>query len=199
MPSKANPVTTWNEYFAATLPMPLHPIYDQIDGWLPQSGKALELGAGVGHGVLHLLEKGLEVTAVDAEPEAVRILRQRAPSATVIESRFEEMDLAQTAYDVVVAGFSLFFLSKSEFVQFWPRLVASIKPNGIFAGQFLGLQDNWASQGYLAHAEQEIRQVLSSFEILFWEEAERDGKTSPGTLKHWHVYHVVARLKGLEG
>jgi len=195
MPSKPNPVSTWREYFASMLAMPLHPLYAQIDPYLPKHGKALELGAGVGHGVLHLLKKGLDVTAVDAEPEAARILSERAPQATIIESRFKDKDLPSATYDVVVAGFSLFFLTQQELSEFWPRLLASMKSGAIFAGEFLGLNDDWAKEGYLGHPEPEIRRMLSSFEILHWQEDERGGKTSQGTTKHWHVYHVVARLR----
>ncbi len=168
-------------------------MYGLIDPLLPSKGKVLELGAGVGHGVVHLLGKGLEVIAVDAEPESVRILRERAPTATVIEARFEKTDLPLDEFDAVVAGFCLFFLSSEEFNEFWPRLVASIKSGGIFAGQFLGPRDGWAELGYLVHQQIELKQLLASFEIQSWEEVEQDGTTSQGVLKHWHVYHIVAR------
>jgi len=176
---------------------PLHPLYHELDHWLPPSGHVLELGAGVGHGVVHLLNRGFSVTAIDAEAEAVAILRRRAPQAEVIEARFEQVALKPESYNVVVAGFSLFFLTSSEFQKFWPRLVASIRPEGIFAGEFLGNRDDWVTDGYLGHSETEVRQLLDKFEILHWEDAERDGKTSQGTPKHWHVYHVIARLRDL--
>ena len=195
MASRPNPVSTWSEYFASMLDKPLHPIFRQIDSWLPSQGKALELGAGVGHGVVHLVELGLNVTAIDAEPEAVRIIRERAPSANVIESRFEDVEIPVETYDVVIAGFSFFFLNQVEFSDFWPRLLRSMKPGCVFAAEFLGLKDNWVKQGYLGHEYAEVRCLLQPFEILYWEEAERDGKTSQGSDKHWHVYHVVARLK----
>jgi len=174
---------------------PIHPVFRRLDPFLPQHGQALELGAGVGHGVIHLLQKGLSVTAIDAEPEAVRILRERAPAAQVIEARFEEVELPIAAFDLVVAGFSLFFLTREELERFWPRLGLSMKPGALFAGEFLGLRDDWVRDGYLGHPEEEVRKMLETFEILYWEEAERDGKTSQGTDKHWHVFHVVARLR----
>ncbi len=195
MASRPNPVSTWSEYFASMLDKPLHLIFRQIDPLLPKTGHALELGAGVGMGVVHLIEKGLTVTAIDAEPEAVRIIRERAPTANVVESRFEQFDLIPRSYDVVIAGFSLFFLTPTEFAQFWPRLLASMKPECVFAAEFLGLKDDWVKEGYLGHSESEVRRLLQPFSIQYWEQAERDGKTSQGTDKHWHVYHVVARLE----
>ena len=172
---------------------PLHPMYRQLEQWLPKGGRALELGAGVGHGAVFLQGKGFHVTAIDAEPEAVAILRSRLSDAEIIESRFEDIQLAEGLYDVAVAGFSLFFLNQQEMAEFWPRLVSSIRVGGIFTGEFLGLHDDWVSEGYLGQSEVEVHQCLKDFEILYWEEAERDGKTSQGTDKHWHVYHVIAR------
>lgn len=173
---------------------PLHPIFRRLEPLLPETGEALELGAGVGHGVVFLVDRGLTVTAIDAEPEACQILRERAPSATVIESRFEEVDLPENRFDVVAAGFSLFFLTAPDMADFWPRLVSSMTRGCLFAGEFLGMRDDWVADGYLGHPEEEVRTFLGGFEILSWEEAERDGKTSMGTDKHWHVYHVVAKL-----
>jgi len=133
MPSRPNPVSTWSEYFASMMDKPLHPIFRQLDPHLPANGEALELGAGVGHGVVHLIGKGLAVTAVDAEPDAIRILRERAPAATIVKGRFEEIDLPVDRYAVVVAGFSLFFLTADELKAFWPRIVGAMKPGGVFA------------------------------------------------------------------
>ncbi len=193
MPSRPNPVGSWSEYFASMIDKPLHPILKRLEPFLPEKGEALELGAGVGHGVVFLVDRGLTVTAVDAEPQACQILRERARSATVVESRFEDVDLPENRFDVVVAGFSLFFLTAADMADFWPKLISSMKSGCLFAGEFLGMRDDWVAEGYLGHPEDEIRNLFGGFEILSWEEAERDGKTSMGTDKHWHVYHVVAK------
>lgn len=144
--------------------------------------------------MLHLLDKGLKVTAVDAEREALDVVQKRVPEGTVVElicSRFE--DFQPASYDVVVAGFSLFFLPPADFNEFWGKIVASIEPGGLFAGQFLGVHDDWVERGYSAHTSAQVRGLLVEFEILHFEEAERDGETALKTPKHWHVFHVVAR------
>ncbi|MDR3690649.1 MAG: class I SAM-dependent methyltransferase [Fimbriimonas sp.] len=193
MASPQNPVGSWSDYYTAALKAPLHPLYEEIDKWLPQTGMALELGAGVGNGVVHLIEKGLTVTAVDAESEAIQIIRERAPEAIVIESLFQDLSLSEETYDVVVAGFSLFFLTAGEFIEFWPRLVSSVRAGGIIAGQLMGPHDDWVARGYSAHSHDEAWQLLSPFVVLHFEEAERDGQTTLSTPKHWHVHHFVAR------
>jgi len=193
MASPPNPVGTWEEYFASMRAMPLHPMYRQLEPFLPKEGKALELGAGIGTGARFLLDHGLTVTAVDAEPEAAEALRQFLPAKHVIEALMQHVSLGYKAYDVVVAGFSLFFLTRAEFEAFWPRIVTSIKPGGLFMGQFLLPNDDWGKAGYLTHSAEELQSLFAPFQILHKEEVERDGKTSQGTDKHWHVLHVLAK------
>ncbi len=188
------PAVNWTEYFEATLDKPLHPHYEALEPYLPQGGEALELGCGVGHGALHLLGKGFAVTAVDAEERALEILRSRLPdgsSAKLVQSRFQDLELGR--YDLVAAHFCLFFLTPAEFEAFWPRVVDAIKPGGVFSGQFLGVNDEWRDRGYTVLTREQVENLLSDFEVLYFDEVERDGETSMGTPKHWHVFHVVAR------
>lgn len=192
------PLTTadWSDYYQAMLSRPLHPHYENLDPHLPEGGDALELGCGVGQGVVHLVEKGFHVTAVDAEQEALDILRSRLPAGAPVElvrRSFQDLELA--SYDVVAAHFCLFFLAPEEFASFWPRLVESVKPGGLLSAQFLGVNDEWRDRGYTVHRAEQVDEMLRPFEVLFLEEVERDGETAVGTAKHWHVFHVVARKR----
>lgn len=183
----------WSEYYAATLRKPLHPLYTVLDSYLAKSGMAVDLGCGVGHGVIHLLDRGWRVEAVDAEEEALRILRSRLQGrqgAELVCSRLE--DYTPPKCQAAIAMFSLFFLDQDEFNALWKRVVRSITPGGVFAGQFLGLHDDWQSRGYTVHRKHEVETLLTDFEILHLDEVERDGETAVGGSKHWHVFHVVA-------
>jgi tellurite methyltransferase len=185
----------WADYYQAMLNQPRHPHYDNLDPHLPSKGNALDLGCGVGQGVIHLLEKGFTVTAVDAEENALKHLRERLPEdakATLIHSNFQDFEFTGR-YDLVVAHFSLFFLPPDEYAKFWAKLVASIKPGGLLSTQFLGVNDEWKERGYTLQTNEELETMLEPFEILFFEEVERDGETALKTPKHWHVFHVVAR------
>ncbi len=192
MKPPVNPVGSWEEYFASTLEMPLHPLYRELEPHLPAYGNALELGCGVGTGARWLASKGLSVEAVDALPEAIASARP-AERVTFTCAYMQDLPLPPDRYDLVVAGFCLFFLSPEDLAAFWPRLVQSILPGGLFMGQFLGPRDDWAEQGYTTQSEAEIDAMLASFTVLHREEVERDCKTSQGTDKHWHVTHVIAK------
>jgi tellurite methyltransferase len=192
--SDADRDEVWSRYFAATADRPVHPIFDSLERFLPSSGVALDLGCGAGRGTLWLLNEGLHVVAVDVSQEAIGYVRERLPEGADVElvcSSFQDFDLG--SYDVVVACFTLFFLDRAQFAEFWPRLCSSILPGGLFAGQFLGVNDDWRTRDFTTHNRSEVDNLLQGFEVLLLEEEERDGETAIGERKHWHVFHVIAR------
>ena|SRR5579862_926507 len=185
----------WSAYLAASVEKPLHPLWEQIDPLLKPGQVALDLGCGAGGGTLHMLELGLKVIAVDQEPEALEITRGRLPEgakAHLVRSQFQDLGFDAESLDVVVAFFSLFFVRPWEFGQVWQRLLTALKPNGVFAGQILGIYDDWAERGYTVFTRAEVESLLHPFHIAYFEEAERDGETMLREPKHWHVFHVVA-------
>ena len=43
--------------------------------------------------------------------------------------------------------------------------------------------------------EQVLELFTNSFEIIEFNEVEKDGKTGLGKIKHWHIYNVIAKKK----
>ena len=43
--------------------------------------------------------------------------------------------------------------------------------------------------------EQVLELFKDSFEIIEFNEVEKDGKTGLGKMKHWHIYNVIAKKK----
>lgn len=191
-----NPVSDWTDYFQSTLSKPLHPLFLELEPHLPATGRALDLGCGVGHAVVWLADKGWEVRAVDGHAEALEILQSRLlPDASVdVEYlRLEDVDIPVAAYDLIIAAYSLFFVESHETLnRMWKDIRAGLKPGGLFVGEFLGSRDDWAEL-FLTHTASEVTNLLQGWEILHLEEAEQDGHTSQGTEKHWHVFHVIAK------
>lgn len=173
---------------------PLHEIYSILEPHLNPPGVAVELGCGIGHGLLFLLEKGYEVYGVDTSAYALGLLRERLPvgaSAHLIEADMASWTVPEA--DVVVAGFSLFFLSQEKLDSFMPKVIEAITPGGLFAGQFLGKNDEWASGGHALMDPETLRQMFQDFELIHFDEVEREGETALKKAKYWHVFHVVAR------
>lgn len=192
----------WTDYLQASKDKPLHLLWREVEPYLEEGQVALELGCGAGAGVEFLASKGLQIIAVDQEPEALELTKARLkPNHEVhlVRAQFQDLGLDANSLDIIYAGFSLFFLRAWEFGQVWQRLLKALKEGGIFAGQLLGVNDDWAERGYTVHTLNEVQSLLHPFEILYFEEAERDGKTMVGTEKHWHVFHIVARKRAVEG
>lgn len=160
---------------------------------------ALDLGAGDGRDTVELLRRGYRVIAIDVEPRAFERLRARPdllrPEAleTVI-ARFEEVAIPSA--DLINASFSLPFCPPDRFPALWRRVVAALKPGGRFAGQLLGVRDDWARAGreeVTAFEKDAALALLRDLVIERFDEEETDSATATGRPKHWHLYHVVAR------
>ena len=181
-------------YFDALEQMPPHAILSQLEPYLNPPGIAIDLGAGVGTASHWLSERGYKVTAIDNDPKAIARLRQRfadAGSITLVEDDFSKMELPSS--EVIVAGFSLFFIPKWRFKKAWNSIVNALNPHGLIAAQFLGKNDEWNDGKRTIHTARSLKNLLGEFEILYYEEVDREGKTLVNKAKHWHIFHVVAR------
>lgn len=70
--------------------------------------------------------------------------------------------------------------------------------DGYFVGNFFGLNDSWSKikeQMVFLSKEEVLELFNNSFEILEFNEIEKDGITALGKMKHWHIYNVIARKK----
>lgn len=183
-------------YYQATLQKPLHDIYRILEPHLTPPGLAVDLGCGVGTATLFLAEMGFRVVAMDREQRALEILSSRLDKGMAVELVLSEMlDFEIPPADVIIAGFSLFFLDQPGLESYWPRIVAALRPGGLFAGQFLGPHDEWADKEHATVDSTQLHSMLRPFDLIHFEEVDREGMTSVGKPKHWHVFHVVARKR----
>jgi len=72
--------------------------------------RILEVGCAEGHFTQHLLRLG-EVTAIDLSPTALARARQRAPGATYLCLRLEDLPAVEARYDVIVCGEVLYYVA----------------------------------------------------------------------------------------
>lgn len=191
---KRNPQPNWEEFYQLTKTNPPWPRLVRAVSLLGHAGEALDLGCGGGRDTRYLVAQGFEVTAVDSEAASLAALadlpRERLH---LVQSTFE--DFSFMSYDLINAHFALPFTQKAQFSAVFARLKATLKPGGVFVGQFFGINDTWntpeTTMTFLtqeqAHAE------LAGLEIVEFEEEDQDGTTARGEAKHWHVYHIVAR------
>jgi SAM-dependent methyltransferase len=94
-------------------------------------GDVLEMACGTGWWTKRLAKLARSVTAIDASPEMLRILRRRVRAAGVRVVRADVFDWTpDRAYDLVFFGFWLSHVPPDRFEEFWRVVRASLSPRG---------------------------------------------------------------------
>ena len=182
----------WDAYFSNTKNTKARALLVEALSYVNNKNHALDLGCGAGNDSRFLKEKGFMVTSVDCSPEVKKYFHD---SGLVISS-YADFDFPIEYYDLINAQYALPFNPPESFNSMFERLTKSLKPGGIFTGQFFGKEDSWLDDREMAfHTETEIRSLLSVYKIHVFREEKRKGKTASGQEKFWHVFHVIAEKK----
>ena len=185
----------WSEYYERTKGQPPRKLLVESISHLKQKDRAVDLGSGAFNDVKYLLSIGFNhITAVDLEPVA------KTEAASLPEDRFDyiissfrNFDFLSEGYDLVNAQYSLPFNNPEIFRTIIEKIYDSLKPSGIFTGQFFGIKDTWndGRENMTFLNEAQARETLSRFKIIKFEEEENDKKPAVGANKHWHVFHFI--------
>ena len=195
----------WRDYYARTgARLPRETLLHALDSFDASTegastgpGFAVDLGCGGGCDTAELLRRGWRVLAVDAQQGAIESVLARAdlPSTGRLEtlvSRYEDADWPEA--DLINSSFALPLCPPDAFTRLWPRITASLRPGGRFAGQLFGVRDSWFGDPTITfHTSDEAEALFRGFAIELFREEEEDGHTPRGRPKHWHIFHVTAR------
>jgi SAM-dependent methyltransferase len=167
--------------------------FDQED----RRGVAVDLGCGQGWETSELLRRGWDVVAIDGQEEGIRRLRRRIPDdeAARLETVVSAMeDVIVPSADLVYASYSLPYCRRSVFPRLWDDIRAAIRPGGRFAGELFGDRDTWAATEPEMNffTIDDARALFDGMELEFFTEEEMEDE-GWDEMKHWHVYHAIAR------
>ena len=98
------------------------------------SGKAIELGCGVGNDTVYLIKNNWNVLAIDREDvEEIIVKRlndEEREKFRFQKQNFESLELEKS--NLIVANYSLPFCDKDKFEEVWNKIKGNILPNRIF-------------------------------------------------------------------
>ncbi|MFT3866453.1 MAG: class I SAM-dependent methyltransferase [Solirubrobacterales bacterium] len=99
--------------------------------WLlgPDPLEVLDLGAGTGKLTAALLAAGHTVTALEPLEEMREILTAKLPQVTAIDGRAEELPLADSSVDAVVAGSAFHWFDREPALD---EIARVLRPPGVF-------------------------------------------------------------------
>jgi len=187
---------SWDEYYQKIQGRkPRQLLLDALEKFDTPS-HAIDLGCGDGTESVVLLERGWNVLAVDGEPAALKRLVTKVSAENQMRlqtqvAKFKAVVLSPA--DLIHASLSIPFCEPEYFDALWEKIVTAIKPGGRFAGQFFGVRDSWAvNKDMTFHTEEQVRVLLTGFEIESFHEMDEDGTATSGP-KHWHVFTAIAR------
>lgn len=164
-----------------------------------KSGKAVDLGAGVGTDTLFLLKSGWQVLALDAEKPSIDIILRRVnpadlPNLKVVVSKFEKMTLPKEL-NLINASSALPFCHPADFDKCWENIVSSLAVGGRFCGQFYGKHD-WQADNPEATTltQDEVMKLFKDrFKIEYLQIDDGLLECSDGKMYPCHTFHVVAK------
>jgi len=195
------PNFSWEEHYYKLMDgrEPRQLLLDALDKFpAGESFHAIDLGCGEGTEAAVLLSRGWSVLAIDAEEAGIKRLLDKATeeSRSRLQTQvavFEEIVLPPT--DLVHASYSLPFCHPDHFPVMWQKITNAVKPGGRIAVNFFGVNDSWANESDKTfHSEEQVRAMLSGFEVEYFHEQNEDGEATIGP-KHWHVFTVIAKKK----
>jgi len=97
--------------------------------WLLQAGarKVLDLGAGTGKLTTRLVERGLDVVAVDPIPDMLEVLRASLTNTLALEGTAEEIPLEDNSVDAVLVAQAWHWVDPERAI---PEVARVLRPGG---------------------------------------------------------------------
>ncbi len=192
----------WSEYYQAMAgKAPRNTLLKALESFADSNFppyNAVDLGCGEGRDTVELLKRNWRVLAIYSYADSFQYLLQH-PQLTSPENLTIQLIPFQQAtwgrVELVNASFCLPLCPPEDFWGLWSKIVDSLPVGGRFAGQFFGDHETWATiPGRSHHSLEQVKALLTPFDLDFWQEEEADGTALTGA-KHWHIFHVVGRKR----
>ncbi|MBX9906948.1 class I SAM-dependent methyltransferase [Patescibacteria group bacterium] len=196
---------SWSTYLQNTKNNPPHPLLKEALDYAKSKNAALDLGAGALNDTRAIVANGFtEVDVVDITSEIKELVEdvfKTLPSTQRVlfhNQSFNSFHYPKEQYDLINAQYSLPFANAENFIELWKKIEYSLAHGGIFTGTFFGVEDEWNDGTHtriIFHQKTEVLELFRSptWNIIKLEEKIDDRPIADGTIKHWHVFNVIAQ------
>jgi tellurite methyltransferase len=187
---------TWGDYYKENANKEISPILKMATEHVGDFGVAIDIGSGDFTDTNFLASKFDRVIAVDPSKGArLTAERNRKDNVDFHNLKIEDFTMPQDV-NMVNAQLSLQYLSQEMVEAVFAEILRSIKRGGVFVGTLVGNNDSWNNYVKMSTLSRDkINKLFSDFKIIEFSETEEDGKTRLGTVKHWHLFRIIAKKK----
>lgn len=195
-------MTNWEEYYKIHKQDEIKPnrILEKVITRMNEIKLVTDIGCGAGTDTIYLLQKGMKVYAIDKEDTSLKVIKQRLKDINkenllkdlhFIKEKFENSRLPSV--DLVNSYNSLSYCDPNYFDSFIIKIKNSINMNGIFVGNFFGVEDSWNGRKNMTFlSKEEVIDLFKDFDIIELSEIKKKGVTSLKKEKFWHFIDVIA-------
>jgi SAM-dependent methyltransferase len=109
---------------------------EEVFGYLPESGRLLDIGCGQGQDSRFFVSKGFQVTGIDISETALEEARNKQGSTDL---EFKQVDVSQglpfgnEEFEIVYAHLSLHYFDSVTTNKIFAEITRVLRPGGIFA------------------------------------------------------------------
>jgi SAM-dependent methyltransferase len=155
---------------------------------------AYDIGSGAGYDACYIAKQKIKTIATDANPLLLDIYKEhknKYPYLKFVHSRLEDFEFNKC--HLINASFVLPFLSIRNLNKVMHRIENALVKNGIFSGQFFGVEDDWNHLSLVSNKK--IDNYFKNFEIIYFDEFIGERKGASGIVKHAHIINLVVKKK----
>lgn len=173
------------------------------EGYFKEGQRVLCLGAGEGRNALYLLQKGLDVDAIDLSPVGLAKLHKTANDLglsllTVTPTDVMDYHFMENEYDLITA---IWFHGPDQFKDYvFKNVKKALKPGGYFLVEaYRPEQLNYKTGGPpsadLMYTKSQLEESFSDFNIVKSEELEREIQEGVGHSGQSAVVQFLAKKR----
>lgn len=153
---------------------------------------AYDVGCGIGYDASFIASQSIKTIATDANVLLEPLFETPLslyPNLSFVAMPLEKIDFKKC--HLINASFVLPFLSKNNLNKVIASIREGLVKNGLFSGQFFGVEDDWNHLTLLS--SKQIEKYFIGFDVLYYDEFVGDRKGASGITKHSHIISFVLK------